>query len=174
MHCHIVIFKLLIVFSIVGIVSGQYPLEEGPLTQMTEAVANIDKCDTVPGGPCTPNTPGMPATPNTPGTGHKSPRSVTGGFNRCVVDIFSLLWLNVVFHFIIFSERTNKDFTNDIKTDFNLEDLNFDPAAIIGDNNGDWNVSRMKFQNVTHNLLCRMSHQIGVWYFALQFRWVIF
>ena len=39
------------------------------------------------------------------------------------------------------SERTNKDFTNDIKTDFNLEDLNFDPAAIMGDNNGDWSVS---------------------------------
>ena len=35
-----------------------------------------------------------------------------------------------------------KDFTaNDIKTDFNLDDLNFDPAAIIGENNGDWNVS---------------------------------
>ena len=34
-----------------------------------------------------------------------------------------------------------KDFTNDIKTDFNIDDLNFDPAAIIGENNGDWNVS---------------------------------
>lgn len=48
---------------------------------------------------------------------------------------------NVVLFY--FSERTNKDFTNDIKTDFNLEDLNFDPAAIIGDNNGDWNVSHV-------------------------------
>ena len=118
--------------------SGQYPLEEGPLTQMTEAVANIDKCDTVPGGPCTPNTPGMPATPNTPGTGHKSPRSVTGGINRLVLNFPQKV---VIYEYIIFSERTNKDFTNDIKTDFNLEDLNFDPAAIIGDNNGDWNVS---------------------------------
>ena len=26
-----------------GIVSGQYPLEEGPLSQMSEAVNNIDK-----------------------------------------------------------------------------------------------------------------------------------
>ena len=43
------------------------------------------------------------------------------------------------------SERTNKDFTNDIKTDFNLEDLNFDPAAIMGDNNGDWSVSSSTF-----------------------------
>ena len=64
-----------------GIVSGQYPLEEGPLSQMSEAVANIDKSE-APGGPCTPHTPGMPATPNTPGTGHKSPRS---GNNRLVV-----------------------------------------------------------------------------------------
>ena len=80
---------------------------------MSEAVASLEGPHT----PCTPHTPGLPATPNTPGTGHKSPRS---GMN---------------------SERNNKDFTNDIKTDFNLEDLNFDPAAIIGDNNGDWNVS---------------------------------
>ena len=101
-----------------GIVSGQYPLEEGPLSQMSEAVANLDKSGGEgPHTPCTPHTPGLPATPNTPGTGHKSPRS---GMT---------------------SERNNKDFTNDIKTDFNLEDLNFDPAAIIGDNNGDWNVS---------------------------------
>ena len=85
---------------------------------MSEAVANLDKSGGEgPQTPCTPHTPGLPATPNTPGTGHKSPRS---GMN---------------------SERSNKDFTNDIKTDFNLEDLNFDPTAIIGDNNGDWNVS---------------------------------
>ena len=51
---------------------------------------------------------------------------------------------------IIFSERTNKDFTNDIKTDFNLEDLNFDPAAIIGDNNGDWNVSQKKIISIDY------------------------
>ena len=82
---------------------------------MSEAVASLEGPHT----PCTPHTPGLPATPNTPGTGHKSPRS---GMN---------------------SERNNKDFTNDIKTDFNLEDLNFDPAAIIGDNNADWNVSEL-------------------------------
>ena len=78
-----------------GIVSGQYPLEEGPLSQMSEAVASLDRpgSDLAPGGndhdddsddsddnddmsgPCTPHTPGLPATPNTPGTGHKSPRS---------------------------------------------------------------------------------------------------
>ena len=49
------------------------------------------------------------------------------------------------------SERTNKDFTNDIKTDFNLEDLNFDPAAIMGDNNGDWSVSTETFYTL-HNI----------------------
>ena len=101
--------------------SGQYPLEEGPLSQMSEAVASLEGPHT----PCTPHTPGLPATPNTPGTGHKSPRS---GMT---------------------SERNNKDFTNDIKTDFNLEDLNFDPAAIIGDNNGDWNVSEVYPANLT-------------------------
>ena len=41
-----------------------------------------------------------------------------------------------------------KDFTNDIKTDFNLDDLNFDPAAIIGENNGDWNVSHSSCSSV--------------------------
>ena len=65
---------------LLGIVSGQYPLEEGPLSQMSEAVNNIDKGE---GGhgphtTCTPHTPGMPATPHTPGTGHKSPRSGSG------------------------------------------------------------------------------------------------
>ena len=85
------------------------------MSQMSEAVASLEGPHT----PCTPHTPGLPATPNTPGTGHKSPRSGMA------------------------SERNNKDFTNDIKTDFNLEDLNFDPAAIIGDNNGDWNVSEI-------------------------------
>ena len=91
---------------------------------MSEAVNNIDKGDGSSAGgttamgphtPCTPHTPGMPATPHTPGTGHKSPRS-GGGIN-------------------------NKDFTNDIKTDFSLDDLNFDPTAIIGEGNGDWSVS---------------------------------
>jgi hypothetical protein len=61
------------------------PLEEGPLSQMSEAVNNIDKGE---GGhgphtPCTPHTPGMPATPHTPGTGHKSPRSGSG-INRYI------------------------------------------------------------------------------------------
>ncbi len=68
-----------------GIISGEYPLEEGPLSQMSEAVNNIDKVDPQGGGvgnmgphtPCTPHTPGMPATPHTPGTGHKSPRNGT-------------------------------------------------------------------------------------------------
>ena len=36
-----------------------------------------------------------------------------------------------------------------------------------------WNWYRMKFQNVTRNLPCRMSHQIGVWYFVLQFNIII-
>ena len=113
-----------------GIVSGQYPLEEGPLSQMSEAVASLEGPHT----PCTPHTPGLPATPNTPGTGHKSPRS---GMN---------------------SERNNKDFTNDIKTDFNLEDLNFDPAAIIGDNNADWNVSDVNpASRAPSNLLCSVQ-----------------
>jgi hypothetical protein len=58
------------VFVSLGIVSGEYPLEEGPLSQMSEAVNNID--------PHTPYTPGMPATPHTPGTGHRSPRSANG------------------------------------------------------------------------------------------------
>ena len=64
-----------------SIVSGQYPLEEGPLSQMSEAVNNLDKSGEGlgPHTPCTPHTPGLPATPNTPGTGHKSPRS---GLNR--------------------------------------------------------------------------------------------
>jgi len=101
-----------------SIVSGQYPLEEGPLSQMSEAVASLDRADLAPGGPCTPHTPGLPATPNTPGTGHKSPRSTGHSSDR-------------------------KDFANDIKTDFNLDDLNFDPAAIIGENNGDWNLHNM-------------------------------
>ena len=71
-----------------GIVSGQYPLEEGPLSQMSEAVANIDKgVEPGPHTPCTPHTPGMPATPHTPGTGHKSPRN---GNNRLVLLLFSL------------------------------------------------------------------------------------
>ena len=43
--------------------------------------------------------------------------------------------------FVIFSAEKNKDFTNEIKSDFNLEDLNFDPAAIIGEGAGDWSVS---------------------------------
>ena len=51
------------------------------------------------------------------------------------------------------SERTNKDFTNDIKTDFNLEDLNFDPAAIMGDNNGDWSVSTETLYRVSQKKL---------------------
>ena len=42
---------------------------------------------------------------------------------------------------LLFSAEKNKDFTNDIKSDFNLDDLNFDPAAIIGEGNGDWSVS---------------------------------
>ena len=113
--------------------SGQYPCEEGPLSQMSEAVANIDKSENH-GGPCTPHTPGMPATPNTPGTGHKSPRS---GTNRYLFTNIIL----TVHKMPSYSDRCNKDFANDIKTDFNLEDLNFDPTAIIGDNNGDWNVS---------------------------------
>ena len=65
-----------------GIVSGQYPLEEGPLSQMCDAVNNLDKSGLDghgPHTPCTPHTPGLPATPLTPGTGHKSPRS---GLNR--------------------------------------------------------------------------------------------
>ena len=84
-----------------GIVSGQYPLEEGPLSQMSEAVSNffcrssalanlnsrqVNNLDKLGDGgamgphtPCTPHTPGLPATPLTPGTGHKSPRS---GLNR--------------------------------------------------------------------------------------------
>ena len=77
-----------------GIVSGQYPLEEGPLSQMSDAVASLDKEPHTPAQqvntkyfypkdqifsrcPCPqgPATPGLPATPNTPGTqGHKSPR----------------------------------------------------------------------------------------------------
>ena len=124
-----------------------------------------------------PQYPGYACNPQHPRHGSQEPPQCDGGLQQVRGRHFFIsvkLWLNVVFHFIIFSERTNKDFTNDIKTDFNLEDLNFDPAAIIGDNNGDWNVSRMKFQNVTHNLLCRMSHQIGVWYFVLHFRRGIF
>merc|ERR1712106_149945 len=106
-----------------SIVSGQYSLEEGPLSQMSEAVNNIDKGE---GGhgphtPCTPHTPGMPATPHTPGTGHKSPRSGSG----------------------INSAEKNKDFTNDIKSDFSLDDLNDDTAAIIGEGNGDWSLNNM-------------------------------
>jgi len=101
-----------------SIVSGQYPLEEGPLSQMSEAVNNLDKLGDGgamgPHTPCTPHTPGLPATPLTPGTGHKSPRS---GLN---------------------SAEKNKDFTDNIKSDFSLEDLNFDPAAIIGEGTGDW------------------------------------
>jgi len=101
-----------------SIVSGQYPLEEGPLSQMSEAVNNLDKLGDGggmgPHTPCTPHTPGLPATPLTPGTGHKSPRS---GIN---------------------SAEKNKDFTDNIKSDFSLEDLNFDPAAIIGEGTADW------------------------------------
>ncbi len=66
-------------YILVGIVSGQYPLEEGPLSQMSEAVNNIGEGGLGPHTPCTPHTPGMPATPHTPGTGHKSPRN---GNNR--------------------------------------------------------------------------------------------
>ena len=40
-----------------------------------------------------------------------------------------------------FSAEKNKDFTDNIKSDFSLEDLNFDPAAIIGEGTGDWGVS---------------------------------
>ena len=43
--------------------------------------------------------------------------------------------------FLIFSaEKPQKDLS-DIRTDFSLDDLNFDPAALIGEGNGDWNVS---------------------------------
>ena len=42
------------------------------------------------------------------------------------------------------AEKGNKDFTNDIKSDFSLDDLNFDPAAIIGEGSGDWSVSFFK------------------------------
>ena len=41
----------------------------------------------------------------------------------------------------LFSAEKNKDFTDNIKSDFSLEDLNFDPAAIIGEGTGDWGVS---------------------------------
>ena len=103
---------------------------------MSEAVANIDRGpDCGHGGPGTPHTPGMPATPNTPGTGHKSPRS--HGHHGLVTQYSET---KSSFYYFIFRDKPNKDFTNEIKTDFNLEDLNFDPAAIIGDNNGDWNV----------------------------------
>ena len=61
-----------------SIVSGQYPLEEGPLSQMSDAVNSLE-AHHGPHTPCTPHTPGLPATPHTPGTGHKSPRS---GINR--------------------------------------------------------------------------------------------
>ena len=30
---------------------------------------------------------------------------------------------------------------SDIRTDFSLDDLNFDPAQLIGEGGGDWNVS---------------------------------
>ena len=69
-----------------GIVSGEYPLEEGPLSQMSEAVNNID--------PHTPYTPGMPATPHTPGTGHRSPRSANGS-GRWVYTYVGQLKLNI-------------------------------------------------------------------------------
>ncbi len=42
------------------------------------------------------------------------------------------------------SAEKNRDFTSDIRSDFSLDDLNFDPAALIGDNNGDWSVSPFK------------------------------
>ena len=58
------------------------------------------------------------------------------------------------------SERTNKDFTNDIKTDFNLEDLNFDPAAIMGDNNGDWSVSNSTLYIYTLHISELIKHSI--------------
>ena len=48
------------------------------------------------------------------------------------------IW-NLTFHNC--SAEKNKDFTDNIKSDFNLEDLNFDPAAIIGEGTGDWGVS---------------------------------
>jgi hypothetical protein len=41
----------------------------------------------------------------------------------------------------VFSAEKNKDFTSDIRSDFSLDDLNFDPAALIGENSGDWSVS---------------------------------
>ena len=52
---------------------------------------------------------------------------------------------------LLFSAEKNKDFTNDIKSDFNLDDLNFDPAAIIGEGNGDWSVSWFVFHEKKNN-----------------------
>ena len=43
-----------------------------------------------------------------------------------------------------YSAERNKDFTSDIRSDFSLDDLNFDPAALIGENSGDWSVSLQK------------------------------
>ena len=45
---------------------------------------------------------------------------------------------------LCYSAERNKDFTSDIRSDFSLDDLNFDPAALIGENSGDWSVSLQK------------------------------
>ena len=64
------------------------------------------------------------------------------------------------------AEKGNKDFTNDIKSDFSLDDLNFDPAAIIGEGSGDWSVS------VTSMCIFFLSPIFVVWFnFLISVSW---
>lgn len=89
--------------------------------------------------PLTPPGSPPPPTPRALGTRAPGARATPGETQAQAVTSCNVLY---------FSDR--KDFTNDIKTDFNIDDLNFDPAAIIGENNGDWNVSHPLYDTSLH------------------------
>ena len=167
-----------------GIVSGQYPLEEGPLSQMSEAVSNffagavfwqiwiLVRWTTWTSwvmGVRWVRTPRAPRTPLA-SLPHPSPleldiRAPVVGSTGIFTLVLSLanvqMWAGIktgvtkyshsivilLTHFSLsfFSAEKNKDFTDNIKSDFSLEDLNFDPAAIIGEGTGDWGVSHLLF-----------------------------
>jgi len=174
-----------------SIVSGQYPLEEpggmmgGPLSQMSEAVNNIDRGSSNMEmlqnkfGPNTPCTPGMPATPATPGqpkvscspshpaamssscttagpsSGHSSfnPYGYGGGANIPGGGMGQPHMYNSgaggmqqsgepTFDGSVGSNNAgglmqHGNQSGVAKSDFGLDDLNFDPDTLIGDGTGE-------------------------------------
>jgi hypothetical protein len=126
-------------------VSGQYPLEEsgGPLSQLNEAVNNIDRAIKGENGeaafkmePRTPCTPGMPATPHTPGhkaMGWSPPRSQP---LPPMQQQQQMPLPPMSDRFAGFGNNNNGGAPINGcagADEYSLEDFNFDASAIIGD-----------------------------------------